>query len=210
MLNCVPGLFQWTGGEFNGTVINSNNLDDFWRGRRPAFRFDEQRRHCGPHRVRAAWRSARPGPGARFRKPLPPPCSCWNPPPGIYVSGCCTPVAFDNFGTFIKAGSSSDSVISVPFNNLGGVLEVETGTLTLANSGVSANANMYCAAGAALDITGGAQPDVVGPDEWLWRWHGALGRGHTQCQPFPGVEFTNDMFQWRAGTLAGWSPMSTW
>ena len=50
-----------------------------------------------------------------------------------------------------QAAGTNDSSISVTFNNLGGSIEVDTGTLTLANSGTSLNGTFIVAAGAALD-----------------------------------------------------------
>ena len=81
---------------------------------------------------------------------------------GIYPYNCCSAVTFTNSGLVRKIAGANNSSISVAFNNLGGSIEVDTGTLALANSGSSLNGAFTVAAGAALDLTGGKSPTWAG------------------------------------------------
>jgi len=117
---------------------------------------------------------------------------------------CCELASFENYGNLRKAGGSSNCVISVLFNNQGGLVEVQTGTLTLANNGTSSNGTFQVAAGAVLDVTGGQQPTWAG----LMQGSGAgtvrLGSGRLVASPGVTLDFEGELFQWTGGTLAGW------
>lgn len=107
-----------------------------------------------------------------------------------------------NYGLFRKSGGTSNSVVNPYFNNLGGTVEVDSGTLTLAGSGTTSNATLVVRNGAVLDITGGAQPV----------WAGLIAgqsNGQVLLQSgtlYPGAggvaaSFPGSMFQWTGGQI---------
>ena len=65
-------------------------------------------------------------------------------------------------GTIEKTSGTGTSTVSLPLNNHGGKIEADTGTLSLANSGVSTGGTYNAATGASIDITGGQTPTWSG------------------------------------------------
>jgi hypothetical protein len=70
-----------------------------------------------------------------------------------------------NAGTIDKASGTGSSSLTVAFNNTGGTLEVDSGTLTLAGGptgalGTSTGGTFTVAANATLDLTGGSSSHV--------------------------------------------------
>src|SRR6201999_371053 len=58
----------------------------------------------------------------------------------INVADCCSQTIFENDGLLRKIGGTNGSSINNVFlNNLGGTIDVESGQLTLANSGSSSH-----------------------------------------------------------------------
>ncbi len=111
----------------------------------------------------------------------------------------------DNWGVLLKSGGSGNSTISCPLNNHGGLIDVESGTLVLANTGSSSNGIINTAAGAVCDLTGG----ISGPT-----WSGTLtGTGSGLVQVASGtiycgpgnlsLNFPPGMFWWTGGNLSG-------
>jgi hypothetical protein len=83
--------------------------------------------------------------------------------------GSSVPPVFNNYGLIRKSSGSGVSQIGlVPgsvqlaFSNLGGTLEVDSGVLVLNGRGTSSNGTFTVAAGAVLDLTGGANPIWAG------------------------------------------------
>jgi hypothetical protein len=120
----------------------------------------------------------------------------------IGVASCCAVPAFENYGLLHKAGGTNNTTISVSFNNRDGAVTVDMGRLTLGNSGTSVNGLFTIAAGASVDLTGGASPT----------WAGTLtGTGQGRIE-LTGGRLNSDglvlncapgMFTWSGGTLAG-------
>ena len=86
--------------------------------------------------------------------------------------GCCSPPYFNNYGLIRKSSGAGTSVIgAVPgyigltFDNLGGTIEVDDGTLVLNGGGGSSNATVNVSAGALLDLTGGSSMTWAGQME---------------------------------------------
>ena len=113
--------------------------------------------------------------------------------------------SFDNWGVLHKSGGSGTSTVNCTFNNRGGLIDVQSGTLALANSGVSSNGIINTAAGAVCDLTGGA----IGPT-----WSGTLtGIGSGTVQVASGtiycglgnlnLNFPAGMFWWTGGNFSG-------
>jgi hypothetical protein len=67
---------------------------------------------------------------------------------------------FNNYGLLRKIGGNGISLFNshVYFNNLNGVIEVDSGTLSLATAGISSSGTFIVASGALLDLTGGNDP----------------------------------------------------
>lgn len=110
---------------------------------------------------------------------------------------------FVNSGTLSKRNSTVTTAIGLPFNNVGGTIDVQTGTLML-NSGTSTGGTYNAAAGGLLDITGGggAQQNIsgtfTGSGAGTVRFSGGtlniLAGGAT-------FDFPGNLFQWTGGTL---------
>ena len=69
--------------------------------------------------------------------------------------------AFDNYGLVQKSGGTGTSVLAGyrgTFNNYGGTIEVDSGTLVLGQGYSSSNGTFNVAAGAVCDLTGGQSP----------------------------------------------------
>jgi hypothetical protein len=107
-----------------------------------------------------------------------------------------------NYGLFRKSAGTSNSVINPYFNNLNGVIEVDSGTLTLAGSGTTSNATLAVSSGALLDITGGSNPHwsglVVGTGAGQ-----VLLQGGTLYASAGGLTMNlpSSMFQWTGGQI---------
>jgi hypothetical protein len=196
-LQCAPGLFQWTGGSFNGTVTNLNQIA--LSGGRLAGGFYNSglfRHLFGDFNLSLS------GNGSQF----------YNLPTGEYrfesdatigQADCCGPATFNNLGLVRKTGGTNTTTISIAFNNLGGLVRVDTGTLILANSGVSSGSVFTAAANTVLDVTGGQSPTWSG----LITGQGAgtvlLAGGTLNAVPSVALNFTNGLFQWTGGSLSG-------
>jgi len=114
---------------------------------------------------------------------------------------------FYNLGLLRKSAGATNSIISAPFNNYGGTIEVDSGQVTLAGSGSSSGGTFNVAAGAVLDLTGGGNPPY-----WtgLITNTGVAGGGVVemdgtiyvvQNQPLT-LDFAGTPFLWN-GTFAG-------
>ena len=90
------------------------------------------------------------------------------------------------------------------FDNYG-LLDVESGTLTLSNSGTSSNASTYSvAAGALLDIRWRTKSDLVGHVDRSRRWHRRLfANGTLNLNPSATLNFDAGLFQWTGGKITG-------
>src|SRR5581483_4266817 len=107
-----------------------------------------------------------------------------------------------NYGLFRKSAGTSNSIVIPYFNNQTGTIEVDTGTLTLANNGTSSNAILVVSNAATLDLTGGANPTWSG----LIRGQGAgrvLLQGGTLQIAAGGLtaNLPGSLFQWVGGTI---------
>jgi hypothetical protein len=113
-------------------------------------------------------------------------------------------VPFVNQGLVWKSGGTNTSGISVAFNNQGGTVEVDSGTLVLYGSGTSSNGVFNVASGAVLDLTGGSS----GP-KWAGELTGSgsgqvwLDAGTLFASPSLVLDFPPNLFQWNGGILQG-------
>jgi hypothetical protein len=198
-------LFQWGGGTFwAGAITNTGTV--IIGGSSPAY-LNEGAVFVNQGIVQVTGLSgldlSQSGPGDIFDN-LPGGTFEFTTDSRIYSDGCCAgpgAQAFNNQGLFWKSGGTNSTAITVPFNNLNGVIRVDTGLLSLADGGSSSNGIFIVAAGATLDPTGNTSP----------RWSGQLtGGGQGQVlfssgsiYPSPALTlaFTNDLFQWGGGTF---------
>ena len=108
---------------------------------------------------------------------------------------------FSNQGLVWKSGGTNYSDIAIPFDNQGGGLRVDTGTLYLAGGGTSSNGVFSVASGAVLDLTGGSTPTWAGAVTGSGSGTVALAEGTLSANPSLTLEFTNHLFQWDGGSL---------
>ncbi len=194
-------LFQWTGGTLIGgnLLTNAGVLDVLTtNGVYLNYQLDNAGllTHSGPGDL-----YLNSSPGAHFEN-LGQGTYMLASDAGIASSSCCSPTVFDNFGVFEKTGGTGDSVISVVFNDPGGAVDVQTGTLTLANGGSTSNGTFAVAAGATLDVTGGSQPAWSGKITGTGAGTVLLANGIVAAAGVT-LNFVNDLFQWSGGTLQG-------
>ena len=108
-----------------------------------------------------------------------------------------------NYGLFRKSAGTSNSIVLPNLNNQSGMIEVDSGTLTLANNGTSSNATLVVSNAATLDLTGGANPTwsglITGSGSGRVLFQGGnlnIGAGGLTAD-LPG-----SMFQWSGGSFA--------
>src|ERR1017187_6605731 len=110
---------------------------------------------------------------------------------------------FSNQGLVWKSGGTNYSGIQIAFNNQGGVVKVDSGTLYLSGGGTSSNGVFNVAAGAVLNLTGGNSPTWSGRLTGSGSGTVALANGSITANPSLTLDFTNNLFQWDGGTLQG-------
>ena len=160
-------MFQWSGGAFNGAVLNGNALTI--SGTNEVLLTGTMTnsglvRHLGTGNLGSMRVQARVLRTWRL------PCTAWSPARPFMGSIALLPTFQDNFGAFIKTNDPGNAVIPATFNNFGGLVDIESGTLSLANSGAIPNATLMVAGGSALDLTGGKSPTWAGADDRHWQW----------------------------------------
>jgi hypothetical protein len=122
----------------------------------------------------------------------------------VYSDGCCGGrgnQAFNNQGLVWKSAGTNTTTISVPFNNLGGTIQVDDGLLSLSDGGSSSNATFALAAEAALDLTGGSNPQWSGQLTGSGAGQVLLSSGNIFPNPALTLAFTNNLFVWGGGTF---------
>jgi hypothetical protein len=110
---------------------------------------------------------------------------------------------FTNQGLVWKSGGTNYSAIGIAFNNRGGVVKVDSGTLYLSGGGTSSNGVFNVASGAVLDLTGGNSPTWSGEITGSGSGTVSLATGSITANPGLSLDFTNSLFQWDGGTLQG-------
>jgi hypothetical protein len=121
----------------------------------------------------------------------------------IFLNSCCATEFFENQGLLWQSGGTNATTISIPFDNEGGDIRVDTGNLTLSGGGTSSNCVFTVAVGASVDLTGG------GSTTWSGQMSGSgegailLSHGTLSANPNLTLDFTNVLFNWSAGAIAG-------
>src|ERR1035438_4043860 len=110
---------------------------------------------------------------------------------------------FLNQGLLWKSSGTNYSGIQIAFNNQGGVIQVDSGTLYLSGGGTSSNGVFNVASGAVLDLTGGSGPTWSGEITGSGSGSVALANGSITGNPNLILSFPPNLFQWDGGTLRG-------
>jgi hypothetical protein len=199
-LNLSPGMFQWTGGSLaldNG-LTNAGAME--FSGNGSGLVFSGRLYNSGTIRhTGTASVSAHSG---AYLLNLPEGIYSYENSSGIYVGSCCSAVVFENRGLVVKAANVTNTTISTRFNNIGGQVDVQVGTLTLANDGSSTDGLFTVAKDAVLDITGGQQPTWAGLMTGSGLGSVSLGSGTLRAGGVT-LAFAGDVFKWSGGTLDG-------
>ena len=196
----VPSpLLQWTGG----TLVGNNPLTNAGvltvAGSNGVY-LDDQLNNAGLLlQAGPANLYLNSSPGAQFEN-LPQGTYTLASDAGIAPYSCCSATVFDNYGLFQKSAGSGDSLITTVFNDWGGTVNVQSGTLTLANNGTTANGTFEVAAGATLDVTGGRTPTWAGQITGTGSGTVLLANGTLVASPGASLNFVQGLFQWAGGT----------
>jgi hypothetical protein len=139
--------------------------------------------------------------------------SAWENLPGALVDlqsdagliqsggGGATP-AFNNGGEFRKSGGTGISSTVCPFNNLGGLVRVDVGTLVLAGGGTSSNGTWIVSAGAVLDLTGGSTPKLAGVFQGSGSGRVLVSSGRlTGVSSGAVLNLPGELFEWVGGEI---------
>jgi hypothetical protein len=112
---------------------------------------------------------------------------------------------FNNSGLLRKSGGNGTSSFnsSFGFDNLNGTIEVDSGTLSLAGSGVSSNGTFIVASGAVLDLTSVNDPYWAGLVTGSGAGTVSLRSGTLHTSPSLTLNMPDGLFQWTGGTLSG-------
>src|ERR1017187_1449172 len=112
---------------------------------------------------------------------------------GNEYPGNSSPV-FTNQGLVWKSGGTNYSAIGITFNNQGGMVKVDSGTLYLNGGGTSSNGVFNVASGAVLDLTGGSGPTWSGKLKGSGAGTGSPAAGSITANPSLTLDFTNSLF----------------
>jgi hypothetical protein len=107
-----------------------------------------------------------------------------------------------NAGTFIKNTATGTTLIGVAFNNTGGTVNAQTGTIELAGGGTDTGGTLSASRGATLDLTGGSTVTMTGTYGGSGAGTVAL-KGGTLNIGAGGATFNlaGSLFQWSGGTF---------
>ena len=112
--------------------------------------------------------------------------------------------SFNNSGLLRKSGGNGTSIFSsVYLNNLNGVIEVDSGTLSLAGGGSSSNGTFNVASGAVLDLTGGTSPTWAGLVSGSGAGTVSFSSGTINSSPSLTLNLPGGLFQWTGGRFTG-------
>jgi phage/plasmid primase-like uncharacterized protein len=122
----------------------------------------------------------------------------------VFPDGCCgEQQTFNNQGLVWKSGGVNAASISVIFNDEDGVLQVDSGTLSLSGGGTRSNTTFIVAAGATLDPLAGSTVAWSGRLTGSGQGQVVFNSGVINPNPTLTLAFTNDLFQWGDGLFIG-------
>ena len=198
-LNLPAGLFQWTGGTLAGTTINSNVVSVAGSGSvglGGVFYNHGFVNHTNTATLHIGY-------GATFENSA---GGTYNleGDGGFFSDGNSS---FNNSGLLRKSGGNGTSGFGansgIAFNNLNGVIEVDSGTLSLNSNGSSSNGTFSVASGAVLDLTGGRGPTWGGVVGGGGAGTVSLGSGTINSSPSLTLNLPGGLFQWTGGSFSG-------
>jgi len=197
-LDFPDGLFQWTGGWLSGTTINSGVVTIAGSGTAGVaggFYNSGLVRQTNAATLDIGVNYAHFENQAGGTYDLEGDGSIMNAP-AYYTS-------FNNYGLLRKSAGSGTSTISAPLNNLNGSIEVDSGTLSLADSGSSSNGTFTVAAGAVLDLTGGSSSTWAGQVTGSGTGIVSLNSGTLYTSPSLTLNLPDGLLQWTGGWFWG-------
>ena len=107
-------------------------------------------------------------------------------------------------GTVKKTTTTGTSSIQVPFNNQGGTVDAESGTLRSTNGGVNTGGTYNANGSGTIDLTGGANPTFTGTYTGSGTGRVQLASGTLTIGSVSATfSFPNALFVISGGTLAG-------
>jgi hypothetical protein len=112
---------------------------------------------------------------------------------------------FNNSGTLLKSAGTGTSTLDplIAFNNTGGTIQVNTGTLVLPGTGTSTGGSFVVAAGATLNLVGaGNNAEFDGPYTGSGAGTVLLNGGTLSTGSGATFNLPDVMFQWADGTIA--------
>ncbi len=114
------------------------------------------------------------------------------------------PNSFDNMGLFKKSGGTGTSSLAIHFDNLGGTVEVDSGTLVITGTdggnGTNTGGNYNPAAGAVIDLGNAFFTGTsTGSGAGTVRLSGAL----MTATPGTTFAFPGALLQWTGGSISG-------
>jgi hypothetical protein len=112
-------------------------------------------------------------------------------------------VPFLNQGLVWKSGGTNTAAIGASFNNQGGVVQVDSGALTLYGGGTSSNGVFNVASGAVLDLTGGSAPTWAGEMTGSGSGQVWLHSGTLFASPALVIACPPNLLQWNGAILRG-------
>jgi hypothetical protein len=119
------------------------------------------------------------------------------------ILGGSGPAAFNNSGTFTKTTTTGTTSVGVSFDNTGGTVNAQTGTITLARGGTDTGGIFEASKGATVDLTGGSSALT------MTGTYGGSGAGTVALQSGDlsigtggaTFNFAGSLFQWSGGGL---------
>ncbi|MHB1560310.1 MAG: carboxypeptidase regulatory-like domain-containing protein, partial [Isosphaeraceae bacterium] len=110
--------------------------------------------------------------------------------------------SFANEGTVEKTAGTAATTIAVPFNNQGGTVAADSGTLSLAGGGTSTGGTYNAASGATIDLADHTQSTLTGT--YTGSGAGAVNVGNNALnigQAGATFDFPPGLFQWSSGNI---------
>lgn len=197
-------LFQWSGGAFAGVMTNVGILDI--AGGSPSILLNQASFYNdGTVRQGGSGGLGMNGNGGGTT-------GIYNLAGGVYqftndsrlfVNNCCGSTIFDNQGKIWKSGGTNTTAVDITFNNLGGIVQVDSGQLAFQNGGSSSGGTFLIAAGASVDLTGGSTATWTGEVNGSGGGAVLLSDGILVASPALSLNFASNVFQWGGGGIAG-------
>jgi hypothetical protein len=107
-------------------------------------------------------------------------------------------------GTVTKTAGTGTSAINIPFDNQGGTVDAESGTISLADGGTSTGGTYNANGTGVVNLTGGSSPTFTGSYTGSGSGQVRLASGTLNIGSAGATfNFVSGLFAWSGGTLAG-------